>query len=240
MTAVNYLLTQEVGKLKPGDLKVAIAQQRVARERRRLEQETMKTGSADQAGSADSIIADELASLRAGGGKRQLKEMVFLQGLREIDESETQREFQAQRQHVGSPLLQERDLERIELARVESARARRAIKRSNDRERYGTIARGAQLEGVERGRAETLSFTLSAPSHSPTFDVYQNDVWTMRRHALQKFQNAGYPIGRRPIPFMTTTSLKNQNPKFWVTGSISPKNLPFFSERHTYCSVLKS
>ena len=191
MTAVNYLLTQEVGKLKPGDLKVAIAQQRVAKERRRLEQETMKTGSADQAGSADSIIADELASLRAGGGKRQLKEMVFLQGLREIDESETQREFQAQRQHVGSPLLQEHDLERIQLARVESARARRAIERSNDRERYGTIARGAQLEGVERGRAETLSFTLSTPSHTPTFDVYQNDVWTMRRHALQKFQNAG-------------------------------------------------
>lgn len=61
MTAVNYLLTQEVGKLKPGDLKVAIAKQRAARERRRLEEQTLSTGSADKAGSADSIIADEMA-----------------------------------------------------------------------------------------------------------------------------------------------------------------------------------
>jgi hypothetical protein len=61
MTAVNYLLTQEVGKLKPGDLKVAIAKQRAARERRRLEEKTLSTGSADKAGSADSIIADEMA-----------------------------------------------------------------------------------------------------------------------------------------------------------------------------------
>jgi hypothetical protein len=46
-----------------------------------------------------------LCSLKAGSGKRQLKEMVFLQGLREISENEVNREFQSQRQHVGSSLL---------------------------------------------------------------------------------------------------------------------------------------
>jgi hypothetical protein len=193
MTAVNYLLTQEVGKLKPGDLKVAIEKQRAVRERRRLEQNLLKTGKVDDI-SADKIIADEVASLKAGQGKRQLKEMVFLQGLREISESEINREFQSQRQHIGSNLLDDKDIERIKMARKESKKAREHIARSEDRERYNTIAMAAHLEGERRGRAVTRSFTLSHPSHVPSYDVYQNDLWSMRRHALQKFQNAGNTI----------------------------------------------
>ena len=194
MSAVNYLLTQEVGKLKPGDLKQAIAQQRAARERRRLEQNAMKTGDADQSGSADAIIADELASLKAGTGKRQLKEMVFLQGLREIAESEVNREFQSQRQHIGSPLLHVSDLARIDVARKEAKKATSQILRTEDRERYQNISKASHLEGKARGRATTLSFTLSTPAYVPTYDVYQNDLWSMRRHALQKFQNAGNTV----------------------------------------------
>jgi len=194
MTAVNYLLTQELGKLKPGDLKQAIAQQRAARERRRLEQNALKTGDADQSGSADSVIADELAALKAGSGKRQLKEMVFLQGLREIGESEVNREFQSQRQHVGSPLLHNNDIERIQMTRTEARKARNLITRSEDRQRYQTLSQAARLEGKARGRATCLSFTLSVPSYRPTYDIYQNDLWSMRRHALQKFQNAGNTV----------------------------------------------
>ena len=120
--------------------------------------------------------------------------MVFLQGLREISENEVNREFQSQRQHVGSSLLKDHDIERIQMARKASEKARKHIRRSQDRERYSTVAYAAHLEGEERGRAVTRSFTLSTPSHIPSYDVYQNDLWSMRRHALQKFQNAGNVI----------------------------------------------
>ena len=193
-TAVNYLLTQEVGKLKPGDLKQAIAEQRAAREKRRLEQDALKSGSANDAGSADTIIAEEVAALKAGRGKRQLKEMVFLQGLRDISEAEINREFQTQRQHVGSPLLAKRDLERIALARKESARARAIIARSEDRERYRSQRLSHNLEGEFRGRATCASFSIYMPSFKPKFDVYNNDLWAMRRHALQRFQNAANTV----------------------------------------------
>ena len=57
MSSVNFVLTQEVGKLKPKDLKVAIAKQRAMREKRRLEQEAMKKLSAGtMVANADSII----------------------------------------------------------------------------------------------------------------------------------------------------------------------------------------
>ena len=60
--------------------------------------------------------------------------------------------------------------------------------------RYQNISKASHLEGKARGRATTLSFTLSTPEYVPTYDVYQNDLWSMRRHALQKFQNAGNTV----------------------------------------------
>ena len=59
---------------------------------------------------------------------------------------------------------------------------------------YQNISKASHLEGKARGRATTLSFTLSTPEYVPTYDVYQNDLWSMRRHALQKFQNAGNTV----------------------------------------------
>ena len=86
MSSVNFVLTQEVGKLKPKDLKVAIAKQRAMREKRRLEQEAMKKLSAGtMVANADSIINETVLSADMSKNKdRQLKEMVFLQELRDL------------------------------------------------------------------------------------------------------------------------------------------------------------
>ena len=124
MSSVNFVLTQEVGKLKPKDLKVAIAKQRAMREKRRLEQEAMKKLSAGtMVANADSIINETVLSADMSKNKgRQLKEMVFLQELRDLKKNEEELEFQTQRLRVGNDVLDEKDLDRINIARERTTR----------------------------------------------------------------------------------------------------------------------
>ena len=87
--AVSFVLTQQAGKLKPKDLKVAIERQREIRAQQKAEQEALRalTGMDTSAGalSVHAIRAEEGEPLRhiesgAGeGASRQLKELAFLQ-----------------------------------------------------------------------------------------------------------------------------------------------------------------
>ena len=86
--AVTFVITQQVGKLKPKDLKTAIERQREVRAQQRAEQESLRalTGMDASAGalSVYSIRAEEGAQLRTQGdggeaASRQLKELAFLQ-----------------------------------------------------------------------------------------------------------------------------------------------------------------
>ena len=107
MSAVNFVLTQEIGKLKPKDLKIAVAKQRAMREKRRLEQEAMKTLSAGaMVANSDAIINEVVLSADTSKKKgRQLKELVFLQELRDLKKNEEELEFQTQRVRKGNNLL---------------------------------------------------------------------------------------------------------------------------------------
>ena len=196
MSSVNFVLTQEVGKLKPKDLKVAIAKQRAMREKRRLEQEAMKKLSAGtMVANADSIINETVLSADMSKNKdRQLKEMVFLQELRDLKKNEEELEFQTQRLRVGNDVLDEKDLDRINIAREKTTETKARMTRASERARYHTKAYGALRDGDELGRAECLSYLLGKPDRKPEFDIYSNNVWLMRKEILQKFRNAANKI----------------------------------------------
>jgi hypothetical protein len=192
MTSVNFVLTQEVGKLKPKDLKRAVAQQRALREKRRLEQEALKQQSSSGAmvANADSIVAEAVARVKGKQSTRQLKEMVFLQELRDLTKMEEDLEFQTQKERLGNYLLSKTDIERISLAREESAKAKKHITRASERRRFVTHALGPLQDGEHLGRAECTSYLLARPERSTEFDIYANNVWLMRKEVLQRFINA--------------------------------------------------
>eukprot|EP00943_MAST-04B_sp_MAST-4B-sp1_P004451 g4451.t1 len=196
MSAVNFVLTQEVGKLKPKDLKIAVAKQRAMREKRRLEQEAMKTLSAGtMVANSDAIINETVLSADMSKNKdRQLKEMVFLQELRDLKKKEEELEFQTQRIRIGDNLLSSEDLKRIAIARNKTNETKARINRASERARYGTEMFGALCDGKELGRSECLSYLLGKPDRKPEFDIYSNNVWLMRKEVLQRFQNAANKI----------------------------------------------
>ena len=196
MSAVNFVLTQEIGKLKPKDLKIAVAKQRAMREKRRLEQEAMKTLSAGaMVANSDAIINEVVLSADTSKKKgRQLKELVFLQELRDLKKNEEELEFQTQRVRKGNNLLNDKDINRINLARSKTDAAKSRMKRASERTRYGTQAFGPLRDGKELGRSECLSYLLGKPDRKPEFDIYSNNVWLMRKEVLQRFQNAANTI----------------------------------------------
>jgi hypothetical protein len=78
--SVNFVLTQEPGKLKPKDLKAAIERNRAEREDRALEQDKLREEGGG-AGMLDlrGILAEERLNASEGDPfKRQLREMAFL------------------------------------------------------------------------------------------------------------------------------------------------------------------
>jgi hypothetical protein len=83
--AVTFVLTQEAGKLKPKDLKVAIDRNRAERETRSLE--TMKIK--DQGGGSgldlQGILAEDMENISSSDPfRRQLREMAFLADVDEV------------------------------------------------------------------------------------------------------------------------------------------------------------
>ena len=198
VTAVNFVLTQEVGKLKPKDLRKAIDEQRAIREKQRIEQEAIIASGGGET-MAQKIISSTLAELAEaaaedgdGGNKRQLKEMAFLQSLRDIDKEEKDREFQTQRECIGSDLLTEEELAEIAKTREKTATALATMKRASERVRWKSSLYGSYTQPMRRSCS--VSLNVSQPKHEPKFDLYNNDLWAMRKRVLQRFVNAANTI----------------------------------------------
>jgi hypothetical protein len=191
MSSVNFVLTQEVGKLKPKDLKKAVTQQRAMREKRRLEQEALKKqNSGGMVPDAESIITSVVNSVGGKQSTRQLKEMVFLQEFRDLTKGEEDLEFQTQRERIGNVLIKKQDTERILLARAAAQESKLRVHREKDRRRYFTQVQGPLRDGDMLGRAECMSYLLGRPERVPQFDIYSNNVWLMRKEVLQRFVGA--------------------------------------------------
>jgi hypothetical protein len=114
--AVNFVLTQEPGKLKPKDLKVAIEKNRAERELRAEEQRKIREESGG-AGGLDlrGILSEEKLNVSKSGSEnafnRQLREIAFLADVEEVEKQETEKEFRISEDYIGSTLLSDHDVQ---------------------------------------------------------------------------------------------------------------------------------
>ena len=204
VTAVSYVLTQTAGKLKPKDLKQAINKQQAEREHQRLAQEAVALeqqggtgGSALGETRADVMAAREAAGVKvdqgdgAGGGSRQMRELVFLQEVAEVDEAEKQREFTSA-SYVGEEPMEDAEVGQVLDARLDALRMGEVATRQAARDRRTTSGAGLASQPSRRGRC--MSLHLGTPVHTPQFDENRNDAWQMRRAILERFARAANKV----------------------------------------------
>ncbi|RQM25312.1 hypothetical protein B5M09_000902 [Aphanomyces astaci] len=178
ITATNFVLTQQPGKLKPKDLKRAIDENRALRKRQKAEQEALRLKTGSTGGgrlSFDVLLMEESVSTKPT--TRQLKELVFLQELQEIDKMESELEFQSNREFVGDSLLAPRDIDFIYAVRtyhkLERERNAREVLRTT------FASHGGSVSSIPPVRAVLPAF--HTPTHVPDFNPYKNDLWAKRK-----------------------------------------------------------
>ncbi|RYH13931.1 hypothetical protein EON65_34490 [archaeon] len=185
--AVNFVLTQEPGKLKPKDLKIAIEKNRAERDKRAEEQRKLR----EQGGGAGvldirGILAEERLNYEAGDPfRRQLRELSFLADVEEVDKQEAEKEFRVSEDYFGSNLLSSSDIEIIKQQRV---LARQQALKSQWRQSLGRQEIKSYLPhmGIKAGTLQSTAQTLVSSLH-PTFDPNRNDIFAKRLNTLRKF-----------------------------------------------------
>ena len=188
VNTVNFVLTQEPGKLKPKDLKIAIERNRAERELRAEEQKKIREEGGG-AGILDlrGILAEEkLNTVEGDAFKRQLREMAFLADVDDVEKQEIEKGFRISEEFLGSHFLSEDD---IAIVYKQRARALLHKKRSDWR-----VIQGRQHTGlynsnhptIKAGAAATTSFQVLRELH-PLFDVNRNDIWAKRMNTLRAF-----------------------------------------------------
>eukprot|EP01031_Cornospumella_fuschlensis_P026322 gene26322-31798_t len=185
--AVNFVLTQEPGKLKPKDLKIAIEKNRAERDKRAEEQRKLR----EQGGGAGvldvrGILAEERLNYEAGDPfRRQLRELSFLADVEEVDKQEAEKEFRVSEDYFGSTLLSNSDIEVIKQQRV---LARQQALKSQWRQSLGRQEIKPYLPhmGIKAGTLQSTAQTLLS-TLNPSFDPNRNDIFAKRLNTLRKF-----------------------------------------------------
>jgi hypothetical protein len=193
VAAVNFVLTQEIGKLKPKDLKIAIEKNRAERKLQAEEQQKIR----DEAGGGNvgeidlrAVLADEKLNLEKGDPfKRQLREMAFLADVDELKKMEIEKGFRVSEEFLGSTMLSEEDLQTVrdqrkELKRHQARTDWRSSHKRMSKEHFmplsDVVRAGAPiLEATE----DNSSLEMPLPS---SFDTNKNDIWSKRMHSLRK------------------------------------------------------
>ena len=193
--AVNYVLTQEPGKLKPKALKAAIFHQRTVQAEQRAEQEALRSSAGGGTGLSVHAIKAEEANVLAQQRKlnqgatqsRQLREPAFLQDLGDLDRDEKEREFKSSSESVGASLLTPEEVDAAVAQRTRVDLRLRLMRREVDRASVSTALKGPlETNAPGNGRAETLAHA-TPDFMTPAFDETENNVWFKRRTTLQRF-----------------------------------------------------
>eukprot|EP01038_Epipyxis_sp_PR26KG_P010290 gene10290-13833_t len=184
--AVNFVLTQEAGKLKPKDLKAAIEKNRADKEHRAKEQKKIREeggggGDLDLRG----ILADErLNSHEIDPFKRQLREMAFLADLEETDRRETEKEFRISEEYCGSNLLSGDEISIVHRQRsIAQMHQRRSLWRTvqvrNHTAKYGPLHGTIKAGSLDSNSNYLLTL-------KPEYDPNKNDIWSKRLNTLRR------------------------------------------------------
>jgi len=190
--AVNYIITQQPGKLKPKALSEAIERQRADRAVQKAAQEALRSEVGGNGGtglSVHTIKAEEssLLAQKEANQSRQLRELAFLQDLNEMSRDEKEREFKSSHDAVGGTLLTPEEVDAAVAQRDRVSRRMGYLQREADRATVVTVARGPHASSpLKVARAETFAH-IKPDYFAPTFNQYDSDIWCKRRTTLQRF-----------------------------------------------------
>ena len=195
VATVNYILTQQPGKLKPKALQAAIRAQRAIRAEQQAEQEELRASAGGGGGlSVHAIKAEEGTVLlqkqkeakgKPAGQSRQLRELAFLQDLADLERDENEREFKSSQEALGSALLTPEEVDAIVTQRHKVERKLGLMERSAHRALLSSRLRGPYEKPSNYARAEILA-SATPENFEPTFDAFVADVWAKRRTTLQR------------------------------------------------------
>ncbi|DAZ96699.1 TPA: hypothetical protein N0F65_009166 [Lagenidium giganteum] len=206
VTSVNFMLTQQAGKLKPKDLKKAIDANRAMRKQQKKEQAKLAIsqheGQNDQEEGESAmqqgvltfrvLVQEESSFLERAQVSRQVKEMFFLQELSEIDQMEKELEFQSHKIHLGQKLLTDKQLAFLpqirEMNEMERQRREREVMRAQIESKAFNMYTPQTKELRDPPRASLpAGYT---PDYVPDFKSYKNDMWNRRKRIVQKMMRA--------------------------------------------------
>lgn len=187
-TSVSYVLTQEEGKLKPKDLKIAIEKNRADRELKAKEQKKIR----DQVGDAGmldlrGILAEERLNVNEGDSfQRQLRELAFSMEVDDVRKLESEKEFRVSEEFIGTTLLSEDDVAVI------SHQRKKFTLHKKQREWQGIISRQhssmfSPSDMTVRAGAPMNVFQRMCSVLTPSFDANSNDLWSKRLNTLRRF-----------------------------------------------------
>ncbi|RLN78684.1 hypothetical protein BBJ28_00024623 [Nothophytophthora sp. Chile5] len=203
VTSVNFVLNQEPGKLKPKDLKKAIAANRELRLQQREEQAKLCTG---DAGDDDEdpatlsfrvLVREEEGFLQRARVNKQVKDMFFQQELNEAAQAETSLEFQSHKVHLGQRLLS-----REEIAYLGKLREFNMVALAcQQREKLRTTFTNVVYEPPGVSNQQQQQFLLGehstavlpahfTPAYTPDFKTYKNDLWARKQRVLRRLVRA--------------------------------------------------
>lgn len=185
--AINFVLTQEPGKLKPKDLKAAIKRNRAEKELREAEQLKLRKGG-DGGGLLDlrAILAEERLNVNDGDPfKRQLREMAFLADVDDVEKQEIEKSFRASEEYLGSNLLSSDDIKAVYTQRKRSALYNERAVWRNIQARQRSKLYPASHPTRKAGAPTSVS-RRAAKILSPSFDSNRNDIWAKRMNTLRR------------------------------------------------------
>lgn len=205
MTSVNFILTQQVGKLKPKDLKKAVEASRELRKRQKEEQIKLSSAShnpdGDSATSASNqsmaltfqaLVREEENFLKRTGVSRQIKEMFFAQELSDMEQMERELEFQSHKVHLGPELLTPKQVAFLQQIRMLNALELERRQREKMRTTFTPTAINAQSQPTAElpNPPRAMLPANFTPAYTPDFKTYKNDLWARRKRVVQKLIRA--------------------------------------------------
>lgn len=215
VTSVTFVLNQEPGKLKPKDLKKAIAANRALRQQQREEQAKLSADNNNGDESAmltfHDLVREEQGYLQRVQVSKQVKDMFFLQELGEVSEAEKALEFQSHKVHLGQRLLSNEQVVYINHLRHLNSLALARQQRDKLRSSFTSFGCKSSVISDDQQQVDNEEVLLLAelraavlpghfiPKYSPDFKPFKNDVWIRRQRILRRLVRAvsTYVIRRR-------------------------------------------
>lgn len=181
-SSVAFVLNQQAGKLRPKDLKRAIASNRELQTRQEeaaLSAGGSHSGEDDDPLAFEALVRDEERFLERVQTDKQVQALLFEREAAESERREKSLEFQTHRKRVGAALLSPEQLKALRKLREFNALVLARQRREKQRNSFDTVA--------EEPVPLSAGFV---PRVTPDFKEHKNDLWARRARVVKRFERA--------------------------------------------------